>query len=291
MAKQTFTSGQVLTAAQMTSLQSNDYNQTVSAKTANYVLVATDAGTTITMSSATATTVTVNTSLFTAGDTLRIQNLNGGGTCTVTAGTATVTSAGSLVIPSWGGGTLYFTSASAAVWFPNSGGTGLTYLTGATFTTATSFSLPASTFTSAYRNYKLIVNISAVTADSDFTLRLRAAGTDNSAGVYNTMLTGILSNGTASNSAADSGTSFAVGESDNSLVGYSLSLDIIAPQLALQTTMSGAIATVNKAATASLGRSGSFWMNNSGQYDSLSFISSVASSITGIYRVYGYSES
>jgi hypothetical protein len=119
MALQTFTAGQILTAAQVTALQANDYNQTVSAKVASYTLVAADKGTRITMSSASATTVTVNTGLFTAGDSLRIQNLNGGGTCTVTAGTATVTSAGSLVIPSWGGGQLYFTSASAAVWFPD----------------------------------------------------------------------------------------------------------------------------------------------------------------------------
>ncbi|CAB4222154.1 hypothetical protein UFOVP1649_28, partial [uncultured Caudovirales phage] len=39
MAKQTFTVGQVLTAAQMTSLQGNDYNQTVNGKTASYTLV------------------------------------------------------------------------------------------------------------------------------------------------------------------------------------------------------------------------------------------------------------
>jgi hypothetical protein len=119
MALQSFTAGQILTASQMSALQANDYNQTVSAKVASYVLTAADKGTRITMSSASATTVTVNTGLFTAGDSLRIQNLNGGGTCTVTAGTATVTSAGSLIIPSWGGGQLYFTSASAAIYFPD----------------------------------------------------------------------------------------------------------------------------------------------------------------------------
>jgi len=118
MAKQTFSTGQVLTAAQMTSLQANDYNQTVSAKTASYTLAAADAGTTITMNSATATTITVNTSLFTAGDTLRIANI-GAGVCTVTAGTATVTTAGTLALVQWAGGMLYFTSASASIFFPD----------------------------------------------------------------------------------------------------------------------------------------------------------------------------
>ena len=45
MAIQDFTAGQILTAAQMDALQANDYNQTVSTKTDNYVLVAADKGT------------------------------------------------------------------------------------------------------------------------------------------------------------------------------------------------------------------------------------------------------
>ncbi|MFZ9891997.1 MAG: hypothetical protein ACO3FL_09135 [Ilumatobacteraceae bacterium] len=120
MAIQDFTAGQVLTAAQMDSLQANDYNWTVSTKTASYTLVAADKGTRVVMNSASATTITVNTSLFDAGDTLFIQNI-GAGTCTITAGTATVTTAGSLALAQWGGGTLYFTSASAAIFFSGGG--------------------------------------------------------------------------------------------------------------------------------------------------------------------------
>ena len=115
MAKQTFTTGQVLTSAQMTALQANDYNQTVSAKTANYVLVAADAGTRVTMSNAGATTITVNTSLFTAGDTLFITNIGAGAT-TITAGTATVSTISSLVLAQYDSGTLYFTSTGVAIW-------------------------------------------------------------------------------------------------------------------------------------------------------------------------------
>ena len=115
MAKQTFTTGQVLTAAEMTTLQANDYNQTVSAKVASYTLVAADAGTRITMSNASATTITVNTSLFTAGDTLIITNI-GAGVCTITAGTATVSTAGSLALNQYDSGTLYFTSTGVSIW-------------------------------------------------------------------------------------------------------------------------------------------------------------------------------
>jgi hypothetical protein len=107
-----------LTAAQQNALQANDYNQTVSNKTASYTLVAADKGTRIVMNSASATTITVNTSLFAAGDTLWIENI-GTGVCTVTAGTATVSSAGPLYISTNGGGRLVFISASTSIWFPS----------------------------------------------------------------------------------------------------------------------------------------------------------------------------
>jgi len=117
MAKQTFTTGQVLTAAQMTSLQQTAMlGGAANAKVASYVLVAADAGDAITMSNASATTITVNTGLFAAGDIVTIINL-GAGVCTITAGTATVTTSGSLALAQNQGGVLRFTSASAAIFF------------------------------------------------------------------------------------------------------------------------------------------------------------------------------
>ena len=117
MAKQTFTTGQVLTAAQMTSLQQTAMGGgSTTAKTTSYVLVAADAGTVVQMNAAGATTITINTALFAAGDTVQIQNI-GAGVCTVTAGTATVTTAGSLALSQWEGGQLYFTATSSAIFF------------------------------------------------------------------------------------------------------------------------------------------------------------------------------
>jgi len=117
MTKQTFTTGQVLSAAQMTSLQQTAMlGGDTTAKTASYVLLAADAGTTVAMSSAGSTTITVNTSLFAAGDIVTIQN-RGAGVCTLTAGTATVNTSGSLILAQYQGGVLYFTSTSAAIFF------------------------------------------------------------------------------------------------------------------------------------------------------------------------------
>jgi len=145
MAKQTFTVGQVLTAAQMTSLQQTAMGGgSATAKTASYTLVAADAGTTIIMNSGSATTVTVNTALFAAGDTVFIVN-QGAGVCTVTAGTATVSTAGSLALGQYETGQLYFLSTSAAIfseYFQATGGGGgkLLQLVQGTFATDTSTS-------------------------------------------------------------------------------------------------------------------------------------------------------
>lgn len=113
MSKKSFTSGQVLTAAQMNTLQTNDYNWSVNAKTASYILAGSDVGTRITMNSATATTVTVNTATLSAGDVVYILNI-GAGICTITAGSGTtVVSAGLLGLGQYAGGYLFAVSSTS----------------------------------------------------------------------------------------------------------------------------------------------------------------------------------
>jgi hypothetical protein len=158
MAKQSFVTGQVLTAQQVNDLQTNDFNQTVSAKTASYTLVAVDKGTRITMSSTSATTITVNDSLFAAGDTLFIQNLNTG-VSTITAGTATVTTASSLALAQWEGGTLYFTSASAAIFIKGAGAAAASgSLTLLSTTSLTGSATTISSISQSYKNLLVIIN-------------------------------------------------------------------------------------------------------------------------------------
>jgi hypothetical protein len=117
------------------------------AKTASYVLVAADAGTTIIMNAAGATTITVNTALFAAGDTVLIQNI-GAGTCTVTAGTATVSTAGSLALTQYEAGILYFTATGTALFhdYVQAGGGGKV-LQMVSATTSTSTTVASTTLT------------------------------------------------------------------------------------------------------------------------------------------------
>ena len=158
MAKQTFTTGQVLTAAQMTSLQQTAMlGGAASAKTASYTLVAADAGTAITMSNAGATTITVNTGLFAAGDTVHITNL-GAGVSTITAGTATVNSSASLALAQYESGFLDFTSTSAAIFVKGAGAAaasgGMTLIS---TTTLTGASVSLTSIPATYKNLQIVI--------------------------------------------------------------------------------------------------------------------------------------
>jgi hypothetical protein len=188
MAKQTFTTGQVLTAAQMTSLhQTAMLGGAASAKTASYTLVAADAGTAISMSNASATTITVNTALFAAGDTVQITNL-GVGVCTITAGTATVNTSASLALAQYESGTLDFTSTSAAIFIKGAGAaptssSGLTKITSGTFSNVASVTVD-DVFSATYLNYMMILNISAATRTDKLHMQLRYGSNTQTTSYY-----------------------------------------------------------------------------------------------------------
>jgi len=106
MARQTFTAGQVLTAAQVTTLQAAIWSDDVNAQTASYTLVLGDAGKQVTMTNASATTITVplNSSVaFATGVRIYIINL-GAGQCTVAGAGGVTISQGSidLTMPQYG---------------------------------------------------------------------------------------------------------------------------------------------------------------------------------------------
>jgi hypothetical protein len=282
MAKQTFTTGQVLTAAQMTSLQANDYNWTVSAQTSSFVLIAANAGQHVTMNNAGATTITVNTSLFTAGDTVRITNIGGvSSVCTITAGTATVTTAGSLALTQYASGILYFSTASAAIFFPDaktSAGQGLTVVKAETAFSAASSVTADSVFTSAYSNYRILITSATAAGAPQMNITLRASGTAATTN-YNfqqSIFTG--ASVTASNTAST--TSF-VGGLTTTTVSWWM-IDLFNPQATAATQM-----IMSMSQTGS--QSWLYWGNNTNatSYDGIGF-APASSTITGSYTIYGY---
>jgi hypothetical protein len=168
---------------------------------------------------------------------------------------------------------------------------GLRFLTGATFTSATSFSLPNNTFSADYANYKLQVFITGTSAQSTVTGRFRTAGTDNSAATYNQASAGRDSDTNTLNISENSATSFRIGQ-NFSTGGFIINLDIFNPFAATRTLANGFYSIDGQATGANVSSSPtSLLFRNTTSFDSMSIISSVASSLTGSYKVYGYANS
>ena len=285
MAIQTFTSGQVLTAAQVNALQTNDFNQTVSTKTANYVLVAADKGTRVVMNVSSASTVTVNTSLFSAGDTLVIQNIASNASV-VTAGTATVSTAGSLSIPQFGSGTLYFTSASAAIFFPSAGPTassGLTFITSATVTSQSS-SDHTGVFSSTYNNYLLLIENIQCSLDGYMLSLQYGTGSADTAATY--VFSYIDANGANLNA---SGTAIKLVAADTTATeSAAVFATIFSPNLATATGSTSICSARNGDQTA-FTTFGS--KQTTTQYTSLHFVADAGSTYSFKFTLYGYATS
>jgi hypothetical protein len=169
------------------------------------------------------------------------------------------------------------------------GASGLSLITAQTFSAVTSFSLPTGTFSSTYANYRLIIDITAASATTSFTGRMRASGTDNSTANYNTMMTGVSSAGGGLVAAGNALTSFVMGDILAAAPVNAYSFDIIAPNLARYTDFLGNMATSD--ATRFIAYAGGMSFAATTAFDSFSFIVAGGANITGDYRVYGYANS
>ncbi len=130
-----FVAGAVLTAQQLNDIT----NLPINDQTANYVLVVGDAGKRVIMNNAGATTITVNNSIFTAGDTVEVLN-KGAGATTITAGAGVTLNGLSLVLSQYQGASIVFLSASSALVFPTGGAVKTTKV--AAFTASGTFTPP-----------------------------------------------------------------------------------------------------------------------------------------------------
>jgi hypothetical protein len=101
MARQTFASGAVLTAAQMNTLQASVWSDDVNAQTGtSYTLVLTDAGKQVTLTNASAIALTVpanSTVAYAIGVRIMLLNLGAGVVTVGGAGGVTVSAAGNTV--------------------------------------------------------------------------------------------------------------------------------------------------------------------------------------------------
>jgi hypothetical protein len=163
----------------------------------------------------------------------------------------------------------------------NSGGTATLASNTVTFTTINTVSLNGC-FTSSYSNYRILLRITAASGNVDVNLRLRAAGTDTSAGYYYSYnyadfgaATGGILNGSNVNQ-------FLFAFANTQIT--SGVMDVISPQLAEATTFHS---QGLNASTSGNSRSGGGVANNSTVFDGFTLFPPTGT-ISGTVSVYGY---
>lgn len=182
------------------------------------------------------------------------------------------------------------TTATGLKWAAASSGA-LTYITGAAFSAVASVSLPNSTFTSTYTNYKLVFNItSAAGAAAETRFRMRASGTDDTAANY--YMGGMTVTYTGVNAAVNTngGTyipygSIAAGSGGITSQSTQFEMNVFSPQASVATVF-----------TTMGGRGSWTWTAQTGVYNASTAFDALtyyvdAGTITGNYRVYGIANS
>jgi hypothetical protein len=164
---------------------------------------------------------------------------------------------------------------------------GLVLITAASFSAVASVSFPTSTFTSAYKAYR-VVYFSTSVSDTTITMRFRAAGSDNTTNAYRAFTLGMSYAGAATNIAGGSNTSMTLGNSQGGGVGLTAFFDLNEISAAIPHPVLGY--ALSNDSSASVGYRTGMSFSGSTAFDSMSFISS-SGNISGYYRVYGYSES
>jgi hypothetical protein len=161
---------------------------------------------------------------------------------------------------------------------------GMTLINTTSFTTQSSQALPAGTFTSTYKNYKIIWRHTQNTSNGSMTVRMRASGTNATGSDYS--LFGSYSGYSAGPTRVNqtSGTSFGLVSPNASNIAV-IVIDITGPQVANQTIGFARVYSTSAGDDVLL----SMQHGLATSYDSMDFIIS-AGTMTGQVSVYGYNE-
>ena len=180
------------------------------------------------------------------------------------------------------------TTATGLKWAtPAASASGLTFITGTTFSAVSSFSLPNNTFTATYDNYLVRFQLTDASAASAVTLKLRAGGTDTSSGYYSAQyrvdylltVTSLGENATTSWGLGSINT----GGTNQQIFQYDLNIKQPFNTKHTMVNSAGSLGNI----VSSVGLLAKVDLTS---YDALTFACS-SGTITGNYRVYGYQNS
>jgi hypothetical protein len=179
----------------------------------------------------------------------------------------------------------YYTGAAWATVGPATAGA-LTLINAGSFSAAATASLPTGSFSSTYKNYKVIYQLSAVSGANALRMRFRAAGADNTASNYDFAEYGRrYGAATAIVNESVAADNFYLG---NSISYSALSIDVLTPQATAQTILFSSVNGNDTTADGAFQYNARFTATTS--FDAMTLYVS-AGTITGTFRVYGYGDS
>jgi len=243
-----------------------------------YTFALTDIGKTVTASNAGASTYTIPPQasvVWPTDATLEITNL-GAGVVTFAAGAGVTVTNTASTLSQYGSAALIRTGLNAWTVTPRSGGaSGLTLIKSYTMSAVSSLSFDANTFSSTYRNYKIIIQ---TTGTSVLLARLRAAGSDITTSNYrisNLQINGASITGT-------SGVSTSFGFQPNAVASSTMTMELLNPQATEITKLNYALGSGDEI---SVFGTGNFGLTTS--FDSMTFFPNTGT-FSGNVSVYGY---
>jgi len=165
---------------------------------------------------------------------------------------------------------------------------GLSYLTGASFSAVSTVSFASGVFTSTYQNYVVTLNLTASSTDQDISIRVNNAGTPRTAANYYGSKTTITGPGTSTNTGTNGGTSHNAMRTLSAYITLGATIQVYSP-LATGTNTSWTVQAFGAESVSSANIVSGCTYNALEAHDGLTFV--VGGTITGNYRVYGIANS
>jgi hypothetical protein len=174
--------------------------------------------------------------------------------------------------------------ATAPEWVTPSSGS-LKKIATVTFSSVSSVSFANDTFTSTYKDYLVLVDITGCSTGAAITGRLRAAGSDNTTSNYFNIVQALGINGTQYNDVLGAASSFKLGY-ESTANRFSTALTFLSPKETAKTKILGNASGINSDQNNVVGANCTFIFDATTSFDSFSIILA-SGTFSGRYAVYG----
>ena len=161
----------------------------------------------------------------------------------------------------------------------------LSKITSATFSSVGSVSFANDTFTSTYKDYLVLVDITSCSTGAAITGRMRAAGSNNTTSNYMNIVQALGINGTQYNDVLGGTTEFKLGY-ESTANRFSTALTFLSPKETAKTKILGNMSGINSAQNNIVGANCTFIFDDTTSFDSFSIILA-SGTFSGRYAVYG----